>query len=216
MSEQIAIREAARRLGVSDTAVRKAITAGRIKVAGTHPGNGRPLLAWPQTQADWLGNSDNSKRTHVGSQGSPRRQKYAQPDAGGDGSDVLTKLEPQPHGGGLIRNQKQPEKPAEIDADGDVLIHDGMTLNEAKTSKEIYLARMAKQDYEERSGKLVEAEAVKASAFKVARTVRDGLLNLPDRVAHELAHETDAAAVHLRLTQEIRVVLEALAQPVAG
>lgn len=199
MSELIGIREAARRLGVSDTAVHKAIKAGRVTIAGRTESSQRPLVAWPQAQTDWLGNSDASKRSHVGSQGSPRREADPPPQA-----KLKTSGNPD-------------ESPAESAQAATESVADqprgGPSYAASRAIREAYQARLAKLDYEERSGKLVEVDKVKASAFKVARTVRDGLLNLPDRVAHELAHETNAAAVHLRLTQEIRVVLEALAQP---
>lgn len=80
----------------------------------------------------------------------------------------------------------------------------------SKAIRENYLARLAKLDYEERSGKLVDAEAVKKEAFKVARTVRDGLLNIPDRVAAEFAGLTKPHEIHVRLSEEIRKALEAL------
>ena len=37
------------------------------------------------------------------------------------------------------------------------------------------------------------------------------MLNIPDRIAADLAAETDAFKVHARLTKEIREVLTALA-----
>lgn len=191
MSELIGIREAGRRLGVSDTAVHKAIKAGRVHIAGRTPGSDRPLVAWPQVQADWLANSDTQKRSHVGSQGSPRREADPEP---------VTKL---------ATSGAPDEAPAEA-------AQRGPAYAQSRAIREAYMARLAKLDFEERSGRLIEVDKVKAAAFKVARTVRDGLLNLPDRVAHELAHETDPAAVHHRLSTEIRAVLEALATPAAA
>ncbi|MFN8996121.1 MAG: hypothetical protein ACK5X3_20980 [Pseudomonadota bacterium] len=62
------------------------------------------------------------------------------------------------------------------------------------------------------SGKLIPADEVKIAAVRRARIVRDGLLNLPDRVAAVLAAETDAAKVHAILTKEIRLNLEAISR----
>ena len=190
MAELISIREASRRLGVSDTAVHKAIKAGRVHIAGRHAGNDRPLVAWPQVQTDWGANSDSSKRSHVGSQGSPVRARDPEP---------VVKLATS----GQPDEVPPPDEP--------VRQAQGPSYAQSRAIREAYQARLAKLDYEERSGKLVAIDQVKASAFKVARTVRDGLLNMPDRVAHELAHETDAAKVHQRLSMEIRTVLESLA-----
>jgi hypothetical protein len=41
----------------------------------------------------------------------------------------------------------------------------------------------------------------------VARIVRDSMLNIPDRVAAELAAETDPFKVQQRLSAEIRLAL---------
>lgn len=202
MSELIAIREAARRLGVSDTAVRKAIAAGRVKVAGQHETNGRPLLAWPECERDWNANSDASKRTHAGSQGSPRREKYA---AGPPVAPVTPGAAASPPA------DAGPPLP-ELDPEGGVVIHDSMTLNEAKTAHAIYAARQARLEYEESVGKLIEADQVKAKAFRMARSARDALLTLPDRLAPVLASETDVRVVHQLLLEDIERTCQRIAQ----
>lgn len=84
------------------------------------------------------------------------------------------------------------------------------TFQQARTLREAYMARLAKLEFEEKSGKLVPSEAVKNEAFKTARIVRDNLLNIPDRVAGELAAEANAFKVHQRLTLEIRRALEGM------
>lgn len=85
-----------------------------------------------------------------------------------------------------------------------------ITYAEARAQHERFKARLAELELEQREGKLVEAEVVRKEAFKAARQVRDALLNLPDRVAGELAAETNQFKVHQRLTQEIRRALEDL------
>jgi len=81
---------------------------------------------------------------------------------------------------------------------------------EARAQHERMKARLAQLELEQREGKLVEADDVKRESFRVARLVRDALLNLPDRVAGELAAETNQFKVHQRLTLEIRRALEDL------
>jgi hypothetical protein len=63
-------------------------------------------------------------------------------------------------------------------------------------------------------GELVSVEEVKTSAFNKARIVRDNLLNIPDRVASQLASISDEKKIHEILLTEIRTVLEALAENV--
>lgn len=82
------------------------------------------------------------------------------------------------------------------------------TFQQARTLREAYMARLARLEFEEKSKLLVRTEAVKNEAFKIARVVRDNLLNIPDRVAAELANETNQFKVHQRLTHEIRRALE--------
>ena len=199
MSELIAIREAARRLGVSDTAVRKAITAGRVTVAGAHPTNGRPLLAWPDCSDQWGANSDASKRTHVGGTGkSPTRAKYS---AGGPVAPVAAVAQPT----------REPQ-PLDADDETGVAIHDRMSLNEAKTAKAIYDARKARMDYEEATGVLVRIEEVRSKVFKMCRIARDQLLTMEDRLSPILSSQTDIMDVRATLREEARRVCEKLAK----
>ncbi len=86
----------------------------------------------------------------------------------------------------------------------------------ARTEKEIYRAKMAKLNYERMEGTLVLASAVRDQAFQTARTVRDGILAVPDRVSSLLAGEINATGkvdktrVNEILGKELRQVLENL------
>ena len=64
-------------------------------------------------------------------------------------------------------------------------------LAQSRAIREAYQARLARLDYEERTGTLVSKEKVRQAAFQRARTLRDRLLALPDRLASELAAITD-------------------------
>jgi hypothetical protein len=83
----------------------------------------------------------------------------------------------------------------------------GLDYARARAVRENYLARLAKIEFEERSGKLVSRDEVEVAAFTRFRTFRDGMLNIPDRVSALLATESDAARVHEILTTEIRKAL---------
>lgn len=80
----------------------------------------------------------------------------------------------------------------------------------AKTIREKYNAAMAKIEYEERVGKLVPVEDVKREAFKRARTVRDAILNLPGRIAAEIANMNDVHTVEMYLIEQLSQALEDL------
>ncbi len=83
-------------------------------------------------------------------------------------------------------------------------------LNESRARREHYQAELAKLEVDHRRSELVATDAVKKEAFNVAKTVREALINIPDRVANLLAAETDASAIHMALTTEITQALEGL------
>lgn len=88
----------------------------------------------------------------------------------------------------------------------------GLSFHEARTVKERFLAALRKLEYEEKSGKLVDAESVKIAAFNKARALRDTLLNIPDRIAPILAAEANETKINEILTKEIRSALESLSK----
>ena len=82
---------------------------------------------------------------------------------------------------------------------------------EAQAEKESYKAKLAKLEYEEKIGKLVDRESVERDAFRVARIVRDAMLSIPDRLAGLVTAESDQVKNHALLTQEILAALKGLA-----
>jgi len=81
----------------------------------------------------------------------------------------------------------------------------------ARARREHFNAKIAELNYQMRAGRLVDADEVTRAAFKTARAVREAMLNIPDRLASQLAGETDARRVHDLLTAELERALEALA-----
>jgi hypothetical protein len=81
----------------------------------------------------------------------------------------------------------------------------------SRAAREAYLARLAKLDFEQRSGKLVDADEVRAQVFGLGRRLRDAFLGMPDRLSPVLAGQSDQALVHRLLTEEIMVCLAELA-----
>jgi hypothetical protein len=64
-------------------------------------------------------------------------------------------------------------------------------------------------------GELVSVVLVERDHFEAMRTVRDSMLNIPDRVAAELAAESSSTKVHARLDAEIRQALDSTAKRLA-
>lgn len=212
MSEHISVREAARRLGVSDTAVHKAIKAGRVTVAARTPGSDRPLLAWPACRDQWLANSDASKRSHVGGSGkSPRRAEYDTAPA-----EVALPLSSSGAGPASAPAAALAPPPELADDGGDGgrsfgKAAGGPSYAASRAVREAYAARLAKLEYEERSGKLVDRDVIRVEAFKVHRRIRDIILNIPDRCAPMVATMADPVEVHAYLLAEITAALRQLA-----
>ena len=71
-------------------------------------------------------------------------------------------------------------------------------------------AAMRKLRLEEKQGQLVKIEDVERAAFNLARQVRDGILNIPDRIDSMLAMESDSRKINTVLTKELRQALEVL------
>lgn len=215
--ELIAIREAARRLGVSDTAVRKAITAGRVTVAGRTESSGRPLLAWPQCADDWVGNSDATKRTHYGSQGSPRRADPVAAPAEvvlptrGEVLGLSERAAPAPAPAPATAENPAPPDDAPIGRPAP----SAPSLAQSKAVREAYMARLAKLEYEREIGKLVDADSVRVRAFNAARAARDALQTMPDRLAPLLAGATDVQEVRRLLDDDIAMVCARIADAAA-
>lgn len=80
----------------------------------------------------------------------------------------------------------------------------------ARTMREAFRAKMAKLEYEEKSGQLTDAGKVKSDAFKAGRIVRDTLLGIPDRLSDLLAAEHDPIAIRKLLIDELETVLNKL------
>lgn len=84
----------------------------------------------------------------------------------------------------------------------------GPSYAQSRAVREAYNARLAKLDYEERTGALVRTDAVKVAWFKILRVLRDRAMNLPDRLSPVLASETDQKIIRSLLEEELRQILD--------
>ena len=152
---------------MSDTAVHKAIKAGRIVIAGRTEKSDRPLVAWPQAQADWGANSDSSKRNHIGATGtSARRTKYA-------GAPAKAALPTQAEVAAGVA-----PAPEHLPAGGQGAVQ-GPSLAQSKAVREAYMARLAKLQYEEAIGKVVSADEAKTAWFKHVTAAKTRIMGIP-------------------------------------
>ncbi|NBT52593.1 MAG: hypothetical protein EBV86_14670 [Marivivens sp.] len=84
------------------------------------------------------------------------------------------------------------------------------SFNESRAKSEHFRAELARIDLELREEKLCELDKVQRQAFSMARSVRDALNSIPDRVANQFAAETDSVVIHKVLSDELRKALERL------
>jgi phage terminase Nu1 subunit (DNA packaging protein) len=155
---RLSLRAFAKRQGVTENAVRKAVASGRLsKSLGSV--KGKPFIADPElADAEWV-----------------------------------TNVQPQPDKGKVIPQN---------------------TLVEAQRSATLERARKLKLDNDLKDGRLMEVATVKREWFEVARTIRKSMQNIPARLSAEIAAESDAARVYLKLDAAIREALTSLADAV--
>ncbi len=182
-SGPMSLRAYARHRGVSLRAVQKALASGRISARS----DGR--LDAELADTNWARNT------------APRPLPSSTPVNKRANKPATPAASPQ-----SAHHHAEPRQAAR-DLNDPPKLESGLEYSKARAVRESYLARMAKIDFEERSAKLVSADEVKVAAFNRFRQFRDGVLNIPDRLAAVLAAETDPSRVHAALATEIRKVL---------
>jgi hypothetical protein len=126
--------------------------------------------------------------------------------------------------GGRFAAENQPEQVADpaaavaaVVASADNPTARQPTYDEAVTAKEILKAHQALLDLRARRGELIEVEKAGAIAFAAGRAFRDGLQNLPPRIAAEMASKlgVDPGVLLGELNDAIRLFLTEVAEPSA-
>ena len=179
-------RELARELGVSETAVRRAEKAGRIR----READG----AWDpaRVKAAWASNTDEAQQRPAQS-GRPRGDRRA--------------LKPVPEAAvGAVRDTLREH--------GEPMAAGAMTFMQARTANEVLKAQERRLRLQQMKGELVDRAKAVAQVFKLARDERDAWLNWPARVAAVMAAEleVDAHKLHTVLERHVRDHLAELAE----
>jgi hypothetical protein len=180
----MSLRAYARHRGCALRAVQKAIETGRITLSA----DGKVDSA--AADASWELATDHSKRRDpLGAEPRSSGDDAARAEAEGDGPEAD---EP----GGVERAKSN---------------RDAKAYARARAARETYVAQIKKLELDELAGTLVRAAEVEKAIFEATRAARDAMLNIPNRIAAELASETDPHRIHTRLTAEINLALEELA-----
>ena len=180
-------RAYARRRGVTDTAVHKAIRSGRIEALpdGT--------IDSDQADAQWARNTSSPK---TGTQRPTVKVKV--PVVDGDG-------------GGGVRNGAGAATNAGTGGGG-ASSAGGTSLLQARTVNEVVKAQTNKVRLARLKGELIDRPQAIAHVFKLARSERDAWLNWPARVSAQMAAklELDAHTMHVALENAVREHLQEL------
>lgn len=77
------------------------------------------------------------------------------------------------------------------------------TYSGNRAKREKYEAELKRLMYEQKAGSLVSKTEIETIAYEVARRTRDNLLAIPDRIAADVAAETDPQKVHMMITEAL-------------
>ena len=179
-------RELARQLGVSETAVRRAEKAGRIKR--------EPDGSWDpaKVRAAWSDNTDQAQQ---------------RPARSGRRTGKHRSLKPVPEAAlGAVRDTLREH--------GEPIAAGAMTFMQARTANEVFKAQERRLRLQQMKGELVDRTKAVAQVFRLARDERDAWVNWPARVAAMIAAEleVDPHQMHTVLERQVREHLSELAE----
>jgi hypothetical protein len=183
-------RELARQLGVSETAVRRAEKAGRIRRAADG--------SWDATKvkAAWSDNTDQA-------------QQRPKPGAR-ERSGTRARMKPVPEAAlGAVRDTLREHGEPIVGGPGQA-----MTFMQARTANEVLKAQERRLRLQQMKGELVDRAKAVAQVFRLARDERDAWVNWPARVAAMIAAELEVAPhqLHTVLERHVRDHLAELAE----
>ena len=190
-------RALARQIGVSETAVRRAEKAGRIK----REANG----SWDpaKVKAAWSDNTDQAQQrpTSSAKRRSPKPTRAA--------------LKPVPEAAvGAVRDTlREHGEPVSAGGAGSCP-GQALTFMQARIANEVLKAQERRVRLQRMKSELIDRAKAVAQVFKLAREERDAWVNWPARVAAVIAAEleVDAHKLHTVLERQVREHLNELAE----
>jgi hypothetical protein len=114
----------------------------------------------------------------------------------------------------VLKNQRDPNLPIRRNGSNSYENQSDMhdLLVKTKLKNEIERGKLLEAKVKTEMGQLISAEKVRHAMFAKGRIIRDGILNVPDRVSSLLATISDASQIHEILMKELREVLEELSR----
>jgi hypothetical protein len=221
VDEKVSLREFARRLGVSDTAVRKAIEAGKISTGCLDYSNAnRPKINANQARTEWGKNYvsayTQSETLEIALSGSG--------PSGGPASDKTPRASPRKK---TVKKVPSPPQQSESDAhhaaaveqeaatvDSDtIVLSKSADTKEAKRVEAIAKAKLAMVELKEKKGKLIDKAAAYKEFFAAGQAVRAAFQGIPDKWIDNILACSTRSEAHALLTEAIIEALETLSKP---
>lgn len=181
--EIVTLREFARRIGVSLTAIQKGLESGRIVAVVDQATGKRTGIDWDTQGTAWSANSKHpQKKAHNQAGGRPKA----------DGTPAAPPAARAPA-------MTPPPRPAEQPAEG----QGGMSLADIQRARELVKLQIDNEKLKEVRGQSVPAAEQEKQGRSLAAIVISGLYTIPDRISDELAGMTDPNAIQNLLLEEI-------------
>jgi hypothetical protein len=206
----ISIREFARRLGVADTSVHKAIKAQKISKGIDYSNTKKPIINYKIAIREWKNNRSTMKvRDTTPISSKPKVVKVKPIIEAKPIISVESEVVEYP-----IIETVEIEDESETDSAKPIKLRNSAEFNEAKRVEAIIKARTAQLEYEELKGSLVNSKDVYKELFAVGQTVRSAMQAIPDKyIDNILACDTRQEASDL-LNKAISQALEELSNAV--
>lgn len=200
MAQLVSYRKFADMVGVSDTAVRKAIAAGYIVNGVIGLDTKRPKIDVDVACAEWgkplIGTNDPPPEKGPVIQGTLKRK----PKPVVVPVDVDDEDDDDPEDDDdLIETPTDEKTSAAV-----------MTMVEAKRQEAVLKAKKLQIQIAEMEGRLVDKEAVYKKLFEKGQTIRSAILSIPDRISANLLACKSVTEANNLLTEELILALEKL------
>lgn len=207
MQQLVSIREFSRLVGVSDTAVRKAIAAGYIVNGVIGLDTKRPKIDVAVASAEWGKPVVNDPE--------PGPQKSAVPPIPKAKTKAVTKRSPLTV---VPAGDEEDDDPDDDDIEGFVEgaggdpanLGDLTSMVEAKRVEAVLKAKKLKIQIAEMEGSLVNKEAVYKKLFDKGQQIRAAIMSIPDRVTANLLACKSVVEANNLLTDELMNALQKL------
>ena len=189
--EIVTLREFARRIGVSLTAVQKGVKTGRLDALTDGAGKITGIDYDSQKDA-WVNNSKAPQRmpkTVAGGRSRLDGQPVAKPTTNAGREAKASES----------RGDSRTESPAP---------NGQMTLAEIQRTRELVKLQLDNLKLKEAQKELISAAEVKKQGHALATGIIANLYNIPERCADEMAGMTDPHAIHKLLVSEIDMAIE--------